>query len=237
MVYTEAYIKEKLAKELAAVHVCHIIVDAMRKNTDGFRLSKDFLLPGILFALVVRWCVAAYPYSGYKSPPMYGDFEAQRHWQEITLHTPLTKWYINTTHNDLEYWGLDYPPLTAYHMLFIAYIAEWLDPESVRLFASRGYENENHKEFMRWTVFFSDLYIYVPAAFCLCIEADRVKEVTDESDGCGAKFSAVIVSDKFQGKPLLARHRLVNSVLQEELKTIHAFTQKTLTVEQWKQQS
>ncbi|XP_026333791.1 bolA-like protein 2 [Hyposmocoma kahamanoa] len=69
-------------------------------------------------------------------------------------------------------------------------------------------------------------------------ELDAVHvEVTDESDGCGAKFSAVVVSDKFQGKPLLARHRLVNSVLQEELKTIHAFTQKTLTVEQWKQQS
>ncbi|KPJ11662.1 BolA-like protein 2 [Papilio machaon] len=71
----------------------------------------------------------------------------------------------------------------------------------------------------------------------LAKELDAVHvEVTDESDGCGAKFSAVIVSDKFQGKPLLARHRLVNSVLQEELKTIHAFTQKTLTVEQWKQQ-
>ncbi|XP_014363187.2 bolA-like protein 2 [Papilio machaon] len=72
----------------------------------------------------------------------------------------------------------------------------------------------------------------------LAKELDAVHvEVTDESDGCGAKFSVVIVSDKFQGKPLLARHRLVNSVLQEELKTIHAFTQKTLTVEQWKQQS
>lgn len=59
-------------------------------------------------------------------------------------------------------------------------------------------------------------------------------EVTDESDGCGAKFSCLIVSDKFQGKPLLARHRLVNSILQEELKEIHAFTQKTLTVDQWK---
>ncbi|CAH2093408.1 unnamed protein product [Euphydryas editha] len=58
-------------------------------------------------------------------------------------------------------------------------------------------------------------------------------EVVDESDGCGGKFSVLIVSDKFQGKPLLARHRLVNSVLKEELKTIHAFTQKTLTVEQW----
>lgn len=58
-------------------------------------------------------------------------------------------------------------------------------------------------------------------------------EVTDLSDGCGAKFSAVIVSTKFEGKPLLARHRLVNSVLEDEMKSIHAFTQKTLTPEQW----
>lgn len=66
-------------------------------------------------------------------------------------------------------------------------------------------------------------------------ELDAVHvEVTDESDGCGAKFSVLIVSDKFVGKPLLARHRLVNSILQEELKSIHAFTQKTLTSEQWK---
>ncbi|XP_022120029.1 bolA-like protein 2 [Pieris napi] len=66
-------------------------------------------------------------------------------------------------------------------------------------------------------------------------ELDAVHvEVLDDSDGCGAKFSVLVVSDKFQGKPLLARHKLVNSVLQEELKTIHAFSQKTLTVEQWK---
>ncbi|XP_015592877.1 bolA-like protein 2 isoform X3 [Cephus cinctus] len=61
-------------------------------------------------------------------------------------------------------------------------------------------------------------------------------EVEDQSDGCGAKFSVVIVSDKFTGKPLLQRHRLVNSVLEEELKEIHAFSQKTLTPEQWEKQ-
>lgn len=26
-----------------------------------------------------------------------------------------SEWYFNTTRNDLLYWGLDYPPLTAYH--------------------------------------------------------------------------------------------------------------------------
>lgn len=59
------------------------------------------------------------------------------------------------------------------------------------------------------------------------------QEVVDESDGCGGKFSAIIVSPQFQGKALLQRHRLVNSALAEELKTIHAFSQKTYTPEQW----
>lgn len=60
--------------------------------------------------------------------------------------------------------------------------------------------------------------------------------VEDQSDGCGGKFSVVVVSAKFQGKPLLQRHRLVNGILEEELKSIHAFSMKTLTPEQWEQQ-
>lgn len=60
-----------------------------------------------------------------------------------------------------------------------------------------------------------------------------MQEVVDESDGCGGKFNAVIVSEQFAGKSLLQRHRLVNTALQEELKTIHAFSQKTFTPEQW----
>lgn len=30
--------------------------------------------------------------------------------------------YFNTTNNDLNYWGLDYPPLTAYHSWICAYM-------------------------------------------------------------------------------------------------------------------
>lgn len=47
---------------------------------------------------------------GYGSPPMFGDYEAQRHWMELTIHLPVQEWY----RYDLQYWGLDYPPLTAY---------------------------------------------------------------------------------------------------------------------------
>jgi hypothetical protein len=42
---------------------------------------------------------------------MFGDYEAQRHWMELTNHLPTRQWYTY----DLQYWGLDYPPLTAYH--------------------------------------------------------------------------------------------------------------------------
>lgn len=49
-------------------------------------------------------------HSGYGTPPMFGDYEAQRHWMELTIHLPVQQWY----RYDLQYWGLDYPPLTAY---------------------------------------------------------------------------------------------------------------------------
>jgi len=40
--------------------------------------------------------------------------------------------YVNGTDNDLEYWGLDYPPLTAYHSwllgaMFVVYLSEICD--------------------------------------------------------------------------------------------------------------
>ncbi|XP_064632792.1 bolA-like protein 2 [Lineus longissimus] len=61
-------------------------------------------------------------------------------------------------------------------------------------------------------------------------------EIEDTSGGCGASFSVVIVSKEFAGKALLQRHRLVNEILAEEIKSIHAFQQKTLTPEQWQKQ-
>lgn len=53
------------------------------------------------------------------------------------------------------------------------------------------------------------------------------------SDGCGAKFECVIVSPLFDGKAILERHRMVNDILSEEMKSIHAFSMRTLTPDQW----
>ncbi|TYH79315.1 hypothetical protein ES332_D03G055700v1 [Gossypium tomentosum] len=62
-------------------------------------------------------------------------------------------------------------------------------------------------------------------------------EVIDTSGGCGASFVIEIVSEQFEGKRLLERHRIVNAALEEEMKQIHALSiKKALTPEQWKQQ-
>lgn len=65
-------------------------------------------------------------------------------------------------------------------------------------------------------------------------------EVIDEShmhnvpDGSESHFKVVIVSDNFKDKLPVARHRLVNKALEEELKReIHALALHTLTMEEW----
>uniref|UniRef100_A0A5F8HI71 Alpha-1,3-glucosyltransferase n=1 Tax=Monodelphis domestica TaxID=13616 RepID=A0A5F8HI71_MONDO len=88
--------------------------------------------------------------------------------------------YVNSSDNDLQYWGLDYPPLTAYHSLLCAFVAELLDPAWVALHTSRGYESPGHKLFMRATVFVADLVIYVPAVVLYCYwlkEASSQKKI------------------------------------------------------------
>lgn len=96
---------------------------------------------------------------------MYGDYEAQRHWQEITVNIPVSQWYTNTPDNDLQYWGLDYPPLTAYHSLINGIVARKLNSSYVELKTSRGISTEDHKYFMRLTVLVLDALLYLPCVY------------------------------------------------------------------------
>nr|XP_034978428.1 dolichyl pyrophosphate Man9GlcNAc2 alpha-1,3-glucosyltransferase isoform X2 [Zootoca vivipara]XP_034978429.1 dolichyl pyrophosphate Man9GlcNAc2 alpha-1,3-glucosyltransferase isoform X2 [Zootoca vivipara]XP_034978430.1 dolichyl pyrophosphate Man9GlcNAc2 alpha-1,3-glucosyltransferase isoform X2 [Zootoca vivipara] len=121
-----------------------------------------------LLGLLVRWTVSLGSYSGAGKPPMYGDYEAQRHWQEVTYNLPVKQWYFNTSDNNLQYWGLDYPPLTAYHSLLCAYVAKLINPDWIALHTSRGYESQPHKLFMRATVFVADMLVYIPAVILYC---------------------------------------------------------------------
>ena len=54
--------------------------------------------------------------------------------------------------------------------------------------------------------------------------------------GSESHFKVVVVSDAFEAKRLIARHRLVNEVLAEELaNTIHALSIHTYSEAEWQQ--
>ncbi|KAI9259412.1 glycosyl transferase [Phascolomyces articulosus] len=118
----------------------------------------------ILVPLLFRWIVALNPYSGFNTPPLYGDYEAQRHWMEITNALPSSQWY----QYDLDWWGLDYPPLTAFHSWICGFIGLRINPDWFALDTSRGYESPESKFFMRATVVVSEALVYIPAVWCFC---------------------------------------------------------------------
>uniref|UniRef100_A0A7S1ZDU1 Alpha-1,3-glucosyltransferase n=1 Tax=Ditylum brightwellii TaxID=49249 RepID=A0A7S1ZDU1_9STRA len=123
-----------------------------------------FLLTSLI---LLRVLVGFHPHSGQdnhhgKEDAYGGDYEAQRHWMELTLHLPIGDWY----RYDLQYWGLDYPPLTAYHSYLCGLASHYLvGPESVELDKSRAYEDVTHKSFMRGTVLVFDVLLYFTAVW------------------------------------------------------------------------
>ncbi|KAH6660341.1 family 57 glycosyltransferase [Truncatella angustata] len=124
-------------------------------------LSPWEVLPLILMVVgLFRWAAGLWGYSGFQKPPMFGDYEAQRHWMEITTQLPISQWYFH----DLQWWGLDYPPLTAYHSWLLGKIGSLIDPSWFTLYTSRGSEDQNLKIFMRATVIVSEYLVYIPAA-------------------------------------------------------------------------
>ncbi|CAG2177678.1 unnamed protein product, partial [Oppiella nova] len=142
---------------------------------------------GNLLALLLRWTTGQHSYSGEASPPMFGDYEAQRHWMEVTVNLEVRQWYTNSTDNDLLYWGLDYPPLTAYHSYLNGKIAQYLNPLWTQLHESRGFESYYHKIFMRFTVLLVDLLIYFSSIYTywsICLSSLNAIKPRDKAVNC-----------------------------------------------------
>lgn len=130
----------------------------------------------LMIAVLFRWFVGLHDYSGKSKSPMYGDYEAQRHWMEVTISLPISQWYFNSTDNDLLYWGLDYPPLTAYHSYINGLVFNTILPESVQLKTSRGFESKFHQLLMRYSVLIVDLLIFFPAVYWFFIQFFKIKK-------------------------------------------------------------
>lgn len=54
-----------------------------------------------------------------------------------------------------------------------------------------------------------------------------VLDVRDVSGGCGSMYAINIVSNKFNGISMVKQHRLVNSILKEEISGWHGLQLKT----------
>ncbi|KAI3380677.1 hypothetical protein SNEBB_004450 [Seison nebaliae] len=152
--------------------------------------SSNVLITVVCSALLLRLLIAQYPHSGMNKPPIYGDYEAQRHWQEITYSLPMNEWYPSELRNnsfvidnDPNYWGLDYPPLTAYHSYILGWISEnvFNRTEWIKLYESRGYENVEHKIFMRISVIVTDFLFYFFPLLYFIMKLTSMKESDNNS--------------------------------------------------------
>ncbi|KAF1769663.1 hypothetical protein GCK72_001480 [Caenorhabditis remanei] len=59
------------------------------------------------------------------------------------------------------------------------------------------------------------------------IEGCSRVEVHDVSNGCGSMFDVVVEASSFQGKSKVAQHKIVTSILKEQIKSMHGLTIKT----------
>ncbi|GAB5575143.1 dolichyl pyrophosphate Man9GlcNAc2 alpha-1 [Prionailurus iriomotensis] len=126
----------------------------------------------VLIGLTVRWTVSLNSYSGAGKPPMFGDYEAQRHWQEITFNLPIKQWSILTVVITIYNIGDWIIHLLQPIIVFYVHMAKFINPDWIALHTSRGYESQAHKLFMRTTVkrfvLLIKLACTVVASFILC---------------------------------------------------------------------
>ena len=127
-------------------------------NKKFSRIGNFSVMSVVAIAIVARFALFSQSYSGKFTPPLFGDYEAQRHWMEITVNYPIEDWYKVES----DYWKLDYPPLTAWYSYIFGLLSRLFDPLSMESFKSRGYSTLHHIFFMRFSVFISEILLYLP---------------------------------------------------------------------------
>ncbi|MCB1789043.1 MAG: BolA/IbaG family iron-sulfur metabolism protein [Gammaproteobacteria bacterium] len=68
----------------------------------------------------------------------------------------------------------------------------------------------------------------------LHLEVQNESHMHDVPEGSESHFRVVLVTEQFDGRPLIQRHRAVNAALSSELAGgIHALALHTMTPEEW----
>lgn len=100
---------------------------------------------------------------------------------EITLSLPARDWYRNTPDNNLTYWGLDYPPLSAYASVVMGRFVSAFDSKALILHESHGHETASSRAAMRFTVLIADVLILFPA-FILFLNSIYHRKGSQQND-------------------------------------------------------
>ncbi len=119
------------------------------------------------FSTLLRYSISLAPFSGQFNaipPPgqaAYGDFECHRTWLSVTNKLPFTQWYKNTTHSNVSYWPLDYPPLCMEVHYVMSKSIEYLEPQALDTI---GYMEPRYVWLMRTWVIILEYLVFVPGA-------------------------------------------------------------------------
>ncbi len=74
----------------------------------------------------------------------------------------------------------------------------------------------------------------IPATFIEVINETHMHNVPADSE---SHFKVTVVSEEFEGKMLIARHRQINGILSDEISKIHALALHTMTPEEYSKKS
>ena len=141
------------------------------------------------FAVLLRILIGFQPHSGQDdyqgpkgkpSPLKYGgDYEAQRHWMEITYHLPISEWYWHS----LDYWGLDYPPLTAYVSWICGFVAHNVGSLDDRIMLENIDSDADADTNINDTDMSDDIHVCQIDNDVECIQSTPAKQQIDEKRG------------------------------------------------------
>jgi ubiquitin-protein ligase len=108
----------------------------------------------LLLVLVSRVLVINFPHMDWNCLPEFGPYEKFRNAMEVTQNFQMGSWYHTEVVQEIKE-----PPLFAYFSYVLSYFFLLIDPESIELQTSPGYQSVEQKAFFRISVVLFEFFL------------------------------------------------------------------------------